>query len=309
MLVSVIIPCFNAEAYIRECIASVLQQSFDDMEIICVDNGSSDKTLQVLNEFSVQYPGKVHILTESVKGASPARNKGLSAAKGKWIQFLDADDILLPQKISGQAALAEGTGADLVAGDYFRENDGSRTSVMCEHDAWTGLIRGRLGITSSNLWKKEKVIAAGGWDNVQSSQETNLLFKMLKLNANVIFDDRLATVIKNRNSRSISNAHRKENWVRYIELRAAIWHHLSEKKMLTGEMLTALKKNIFDSIRILYAYDRVRAVDFHRQLVEGKFKPASDIEPRAMYRCLYAIFGFSFTQRIITLFFGNQDHL
>ena len=88
--------------------------------------------------------------------------------------------------------------------------------------------KGRLGITSANLWRKQMVIEAGMWDNIKSSQESSLMFKMLKLKAKVKYDDHFETLVKNLNPHSISNADRKNNWIRYIELRAGIWNYPSE---------------------------------------------------------------------------------
>src|SRR5688500_16397229 len=106
MKVSVIIPCYNVEEYINECIESVLSQTEKDVEIICIDNGSTDKTSDMLSNFAEKHPGKITIDSESRKGAPFARNKGLELAMGEWIQFLDADDLLENDKIQHQLEIA-----------------------------------------------------------------------------------------------------------------------------------------------------------------------------------------------------------
>ncbi len=96
-LVSVIVPVFNAGQYIRKCLQSVLRQSYNNLDIIVVDDGSTDTTLKVLREFA--HDPRILIITQQNSGPSQARNKGMSAAKGEFICFVDADDYLAPNYV------------------------------------------------------------------------------------------------------------------------------------------------------------------------------------------------------------------
>ena len=96
--VSVIIPAHNAERHLAQAIDSVLAQTYQDFEILLVDDGSTDNTLQVAERYREQ----VRIYTQEQCGPSAARNAGLRKAQGKFVAFLDADDILLPEKLSRQ---------------------------------------------------------------------------------------------------------------------------------------------------------------------------------------------------------------
>ena len=98
-LVSVIIPVYNSEKYLAETINSVLNQSWQYFEILIVDDGSSDSSIQIAKSFEGE---NVRVFQQENKGASAARNKGLLAAKGSYVQFLDADDLLEPTKIEFQ---------------------------------------------------------------------------------------------------------------------------------------------------------------------------------------------------------------
>ena len=98
-LVSVLIPAYNAEKWIRETISSALNQTWQNKEIVIVDDGSSDHTLNVAREFESK---SVKVISQKNGGACSARNKALSFAQGDYIQWLDADDLLDPQKISLQ---------------------------------------------------------------------------------------------------------------------------------------------------------------------------------------------------------------
>ena len=90
-LVSVIIPVYNSENYLRECLDSVVNQTLKDIEIICVDDGSTDHSLGILREYAKKDP-RVSILHQENRYAGVARNKGISAARGEFLVFLDADD-------------------------------------------------------------------------------------------------------------------------------------------------------------------------------------------------------------------------
>ena len=91
--VSVIIPFYNVEDYFRECLESIINQTFDDLEIICVNDGSTDNSLKIVEEFS-KYDDRIKIFNQENKGASAARNYGLKVSKGDYVYFMDSDDIL-----------------------------------------------------------------------------------------------------------------------------------------------------------------------------------------------------------------------
>src|SRR5438132_11851104 len=97
-LVTIGIPCYNSERWIGECVQSALQQTWPATEIIVVDDGSSDNSREILRGFgdSIQTVAAPH------RGANHARNEILRRARDEWIQYLDADDFLLPEKISRQ---------------------------------------------------------------------------------------------------------------------------------------------------------------------------------------------------------------
>jgi glycosyltransferase involved in cell wall biosynthesis len=100
-LVSVLIPCFNAERWIAETVASVRAQAYRPIEIVCVDDGSHDGTAAALQRLAGP---DLRILSQEHRGGSAAQNAALAVAQGDLIQFLDADDLLDPRKIESQAA-------------------------------------------------------------------------------------------------------------------------------------------------------------------------------------------------------------
>lgn len=102
--VSILIPAYNAEMWIGETITSALSQTWPDCEIIVVDDGSSDKTFEVANRFQSKI---LKVIRQENMGASAARNKALTLAQGDYIQWLDADDLLAPDKISQQLKIGD----------------------------------------------------------------------------------------------------------------------------------------------------------------------------------------------------------
>ena len=94
--VSVIIPVYNAQEYLTECISSVRKQTIAELEMLCVDDGSTDDSLRVMRELQKR-DNRIHIFQQSNQGAGAARNLALKNAKGEFVCFLDADDYFLDQ--------------------------------------------------------------------------------------------------------------------------------------------------------------------------------------------------------------------
>lgn len=96
--ISVIVPVYNTEKFIINCIESISNQTIKNIEIICIDDESSDNSLNLLKKFSI-IDDRIKIITQKHQGVSAARNKGIYFARGKYIQFVDSDDILLPNAL------------------------------------------------------------------------------------------------------------------------------------------------------------------------------------------------------------------
>ena len=110
--ISIIIPVYNVEKYLPECLDSILNQTFQDFEIICVDDGSTDSSLDILQEYK-RKDDRFVILQQHHAGAGAARNNGIKLAEGKYIQFLDSDDYFEPTLLEEMHNHAEKFGADL----------------------------------------------------------------------------------------------------------------------------------------------------------------------------------------------------
>ncbi|NES18036.1 MAG: glycosyltransferase family 2 protein [Symploca sp. SIO3E6] len=109
-LVSIITPFLNTEKFIQEAIESVIAQTYDNWELLLIDDGSTDSSTQIAQRYAEQYPGKVCYLEHEDHqnlGKSTSRNFGISNARGKYIALLDADDVYLPEKLKQQVGILE----------------------------------------------------------------------------------------------------------------------------------------------------------------------------------------------------------
>ena len=124
MKISVIIPAYNAEKFLVESLQSVVNQTIDDFEIIVIDDGSTDSTLDILKNYEKSYEN-FNVICQENAGPAAARNKGLDVAKGEYIYFFDADDVLELDALESLYATAHRRKSDLVIAKYdiFNQDD------------------------------------------------------------------------------------------------------------------------------------------------------------------------------------------
>ena len=130
--ISIVVPVYNAKQYLRECIDSLIGQTLSDLEIIFVNDASTDTSLDILLEYQALYPDMVCVYSlqiNSKQGA--ARNFGIKKAQGKYILFVDSDDVLEPMACELLYKKAEAEGADIVFCDYIMFSDHAET--YCQH--------------------------------------------------------------------------------------------------------------------------------------------------------------------------------
>lgn len=129
-LCSIVIPVFNRQAIISETVRSCVVQDHPHIEIIIVDDGSTDRSLEICRELAAVYAGHGRIftvITQKNQGACTARNRGMSLARGKFLLFLDSDDLIPANKLSLQIAAMERSGADCCISDYKTIDEAGRT--------------------------------------------------------------------------------------------------------------------------------------------------------------------------------------
>ena len=171
-LVSVIIPAYNAEVFIGATLLSAAQQTYEPLEIIVVDDGSTDRTAEIVREFMARDP-RVKLIQQPNAGVAAARNRGLREAQGSLIAPLDADDLWKPTKIERQVAcfLAADDNLSLVyTWSHNIDEEGGimrwkRNRPKVEGRVFHHLIEANLiGNGSTPLMRKDHVLEAGGYD-------------------------------------------------------------------------------------------------------------------------------------------------
>lgn len=224
-LVSIIIPAFNSGEYLAETIRSALAQTWPNKEIIVVDDGSTDNSLIIAKSFA---DPAIRIFEQENKGASAARNKGLLEASGEYIQFLDADDLLSPDKIELQINLLKGknlaiancgtvyffNGSDPYVNQPVREwyCDGSTDNVEFLTRLYGGGLIGPAygGMIAVHAWLCPKTIIdkAGKWNEELSTDDDGEFFCRVILSASeILYSDKALCYYRKFNSnRSLSAA-------------------------------------------------------------------------------------------------------
>lgn len=127
--VSLIVPVYNAEEYLKISLNCLINQTLKDIEIICVDDGSTDNSLKILEEYSKK-DSRIKFITQKNSGPGVARNNGIKIAKGEYLAFPDSDDEMLPEMYETLYNTAKAHNADLVECNYFRYNNKLRKAKL-----------------------------------------------------------------------------------------------------------------------------------------------------------------------------------
>lgn len=173
-LVSTIIPVHNRGKMLHEAVQSVLDQTYRPIEIIIVDDGSTDDTPKVAEALAVQHPDIVRVLHQKNAGPGPARQAGLEASHGEFIQFLDSDDLLMPEKFRLQV---EGLASDAEAGICYglaHARDVSGGAMAPTHgtevrhrEIFPAILKARLWPTAAPLYRRSACEAIGPWSGLR----------------------------------------------------------------------------------------------------------------------------------------------
>lgn len=309
MKVSVVIPCYNAEKFIERALTSVYNQTYNPIEVICVDNNSKDDTLSLLQNLKIKKYKDLIILSEKIKGAPAARNRGLSIASGEWVQFLDADDQLMANKIEAQIKLLSDSRCNnvgIIGGSWLETGLDKKKSVNQNfRNKWVSLFDGNIGNTCSVLLKRTAIEEVNGWDNnLESSQERDLFFRILKKNKEVLFLKEPLTII-NKRPESITTTveNKKDNLIRFVDLKCKILIHLkAEEKMIYKENKSYFDQTIFSWLHILFRYNAEKATSSYYSLFSNKIDLQISSAVSKKYIIFYKIFGFYFTEKIYLFF-------
>lgn len=154
--VSVIVPCYNVAAYVEQCILSIIHQTYPNIEILAIDDGSPDTTPAILDKLAKEYP-QLKVIHQQNSGVSAARNTGLQRAMGEYVMFVDGDDFLAPDAVAYFMELVHQTGAEFcLSTDCYTQQHESQTAhrsvnILSSPDAVALLLSPRVIV---GCWNK-----------------------------------------------------------------------------------------------------------------------------------------------------------
>lgn len=206
--VSIIVPVYNAEKYLADTIRSALNQTWPNKEVIIVDDGSADDSLQIARRFEGEM---VKVVAQENKGASAARNAGLKEASGDYIQFLDADDLLSPGKIASQMHSLAGSdahlsfcrtshfidgsephGEDAAEAGWMEAGSDNPAGFLVKLYAGDDVMPGYGGMIAVHAWltPKQLIAKAGLWDERLSLDDDGEFFcRVMLASRGIKFDN------------------------------------------------------------------------------------------------------------------------
>jgi len=293
-LVSIIIPCYNAQRWIAEAVDSCLTQTYAPIEIIVVDDGSTDGSLAIIQS----YGERVIYETGLNRGGNHARNRGFALSHGAYIQFLDADDYLLPDKIARQVRFLEETGADVVYGDWrhqFHEPDRRvwQDDVHVsgyQNDVLASLLAGWWVAPVGLLWRRRAVLASGGWDeSLAAGQDQDFFLSVAMTGAGVRYQPGCHSIYRRYGAVTVSTANR----LRWLENHRRVLEKAEERLQQTGRLTEAyrqaLARSYFHVARNYYGVQRDQCQALMQKVFE--LDPSFSPQESRLYNMAWRFFG------------------
>lgn len=194
MKVSVIVPVYNVEMYLRTCLDSLVNQTLDEIEIIIVNDGSTDQSQIILEEYKKRYPQKIQLLNKENGGQGSARNAGLDVAIGEYIGFVDSDDYVDLRMFEKMYNAATQKNADLVTCNYYYIDDrGERKIELYKPQKKTDLFFNPWAAPWNKLYRREVLLNNNvKYPELRAYEDTAFYANMIPFVENIVnLDDPL----------------------------------------------------------------------------------------------------------------------
>lgn len=295
---SVLIPCFNGARWVGHAIDSALSQTWRDTEVVVVDDGSTDDSVEHIRRFG----SRIRWETQSNQGSNPTRNRLLALARGSWLQYLDADDYLLPDKIRQQAeALAGNDTVDVVYGPMtleFSHHQPVRRELRPipePRDLWVLLARWDLPQTGAPLWRKQAIVDVGGWTPTQPGcQEHELYLRLLMAGKRFMYTDANGAVYRQWSEETLWKKDQPRTRRLRLEIEDRMEAFLRARGELTAERQWAINMARFEMARLAWHDNREEARAIVRVIESSSrtFVPAGAAAP-VFYQLIYRVMGFA----------------
>ncbi|AFY74469.1 glycosyl transferase [Synechococcus sp. PCC 7502] len=301
--VSILIPCYNADRWIAQAIESALNQTYLNKEVIVVDDGSTDHSLEIIKSFG----DKIRWETGANKGGNVTRNRLLELSTGEWLQYLDADDYLLPDKVAQQINFLKTVpSVDIIFSpsllEYW-ESEIVKQEILPipePHDPWILLARWYLPQTGSPLWRKQAITDVGGWKvNQPCCQEHELYLRLLIAGKKFEYFSEADSVYRQWSESTVCKRDKSETHRQLLAIQDKIEQHLKDINQLTQSRQNAINQTRFENARIIWLSNATWASQVIATIhnTDKKFMPSEQSAPK-LYRLAYQILGFSLAEEI-----------
>lgn len=299
-LVTIAIPCFNAARWIGECVQSALAQTWREKEVLVVDDGSTDGSLAALEKFGAA----IVLRSGPHRGGNAARNQALAEARGEWVQFLDADDTLEPEKIARQFTETDGgRGADILYSPTWMEDTRAQTRtasvIDARHDLFAQWLAWQLPQTGGALWRRDALAGLGGWKEGQPCcQEHELYLRALQAGLRFRFAPTPHAVYRLWSDQTLCRRDPRE----VIRVRTGLMDELREwmeaRGLWTAGHARVAGQAFFEMARTLARQDLAAAAAYFRERKQrGLIHLAGPAAPRR-YRLAHRLLGFTGAERL-----------
>jgi glycosyltransferase involved in cell wall biosynthesis len=308
-LVSIVIPCHNAAPWLAQTLESALGQTWKEKEVILVDDGSTDGSLAVAAGFE---PRGVTVVSQANRGASAARNHGLRLARGSFIQYLDADDLLAPDKVALQMEMAGGCGPDRALCCTWSRFISTPSDAdfspqpLCRDAAPVDWVVSKLegnAMMHPAAWLTPRPLSerAGPWNESLSLDDDGEYFTRIVLASHgVRFCPAAVSFYRSRLPGSLSRSNSDEAWgsaLRSLELSSAMLRQVEDSPRVRSACATAFQQFIYSAYPQA-AESRMRAARHVAELGGSSLMPPGG--PR--FRLASRMLGWRLATRLARLF-------
>jgi glycosyltransferase involved in cell wall biosynthesis len=294
-LVSILVPAYNAETWIRQSLDSALGQTYSPIEVIVWDDGSSDATLEIVRK----YQDRVRLAEGNHAGGNVARNQLLSLASGEWVQYLDADDYLLPEKISSQMSrVAEDPDLDVIYSPILVSDEVGGFQKLLplspQQDISSHFIRWNALNTNGLLFKRQSLLDVGGWNPAQAAcQEHELLYRLFCAGRRFSLVDNPAAVYRLHRAATVSRRDPLRTLRLKMELLDKMESHLETHRLLTQDHRKELYAARMEAARRVWSFDPASARDMARNAqAKGRWWISSSPALPLTFQLANWLFGF-----------------
>ena len=186
--ISIVIPIYNVEKYLRKCLDSVYSLNLDNKKVVLVNDGSTDTSINILNEFKNKYPNKTKLITQKNQGLSEARNIGIKNSNGKYILFIDSDDFIIPTETEEFINFGLDKKVDILIGNYREYYNENYIVQKSFYNLDKNLEKEGIFFIENGV--KNKCFRFAVWQNIYRKNfllENNLFFKKGLLHEDSLF--------------------------------------------------------------------------------------------------------------------------